>query len=393
MDADVLAQRILLDLKNTFKKDPLIDEFDILPVHESVRNSCPVIHIQHKVALEDWCVKHVYVYCYSNFFAWKRKPTKIDSDTLLLWTMAILLINPEIETVWNARKELLCQIIIQPEDELKFCDVVLSRKPKSSQAFAHRKWVLLRLKKSQLSSCIFQQIIDHEFFLCTRVANSYPNNYYAWCHRSWIIQELLHCCLKTVFEELIRMEDWIASHVSDYSGYHYRQFLISCFHHNPSLTYPSDCPLHRGVVESSESINCSFNNDTNEGFSLFTEYLQKELDLLCELQKIYPGHETLWNHRRYILHEIHKINLTENIFSNEVKILDSASACDAVQCKRHKLESSVGSKINWNVTKEECFLKDSFKAAKGLDWEKILIKRHINWLQNILLWPLAFSFS
>lgn len=63
------------------------DEFDILPVHESVRNSCPVIHIRHKVALEDWCVKHVYVYCYSNFFAWKKKPTKIGKNILIISTI------------------------------------------------------------------------------------------------------------------------------------------------------------------------------------------------------------------------------------------------------------------------------------------------------------------
>jgi len=393
MDADVLAQRILLDLKNTFKKDPLIDEFDILPVHESVRNSCPVKHVQHKVALEDWCVKHVYVYCYSNFFSWKKKPTKIDPDTLLLWTMAILLINPEIETVWNARKDLLCQNLLLPEDELKFCDVVLSRKPKSSQAFAHRKWVLLRLKKNQISTCVLQQIIDHEFFLCTRVANSYPNNYYAWCHRSWIIQEILHCCLKTVSEELIRMEDWITSHVSDYSGFHYRQFLISCFHYKPSVTYPSECPLHNAASDSTENVKCSFHNVSNEDILLFSSYLKKELLLLSELQMVYQGHETLWNHRRYILQEVNKMNLSENLLRGDMKEVDISAEEDAVQCKRHKFERNAVPKAFWDVSQEEVFIKKSLAAAKALAWEKILIERHVSWLQNVNLWSVTLSSS
>lgn len=185
------------------------------------------------------------------------------------------------------------------------------------------------------------------------------------------------------------MEDWVASHVSDYSGYHYRQFLISCFHLHP---FPSKCILHRAPADSAESIKCSFHDNSHEEI-LFIPLLQKELVLLCDLQKMYPGHETLWNHRRYILHEIHNINTADDIFTRDVKIVDSPIVGDAVQCKRHKLESSIGYKIDWNITKEELFLKDSFKAAKGLEWEKVLIQRHISWLQNVLLWPLALSFS
>lgn len=188
------------------------------------------------------------------------------------------------------------------------------------------------------------------------------------------------------------MEDWVSCHISDYSGFHYRQFLISCFH-NPSVLYPSDCPLHRAVTKSAE-VKCRFYNDKNEEILLFVKYIKEELDLLCELQKLFQGHETLWNHRRYILYEINSINLAENTFSNDAKFLENSSVEDAVQCKRHKLENSSGSKIEWNITKEEIFLKDSFQTANlgKLHWEKILIRRHIEWLQNVLLWPVV-SFS
>lgn len=189
------------------------------------------------------------------------------------------------------------------------------------------------------------------------------------------------------------MEDWITSHVSDYSGYHYRQFLISCFCFKPSVSYPSECSLHKAEVESAENIRCSFENVKKEELSLFVKYLEKELVLLCELQTTYKGHETLWNHRRYILHEIQKNNLDENILSGNVKTVGITSKGDAVLRKRHKSESSVRSKLNWNISREEMFLKDSYKAAKGLDWEKLLIERHVKWLQSVLLWPVVLTTS
>lgn len=190
------------------------------------------------------------------------------------------------------------------------------------------------------------------------------------------------------------MEDWVSCHVSDYSGFHYRQFLISCFH-NPSVLYPSNCPLHRAVVENAEEIQCRFHNDKKKEILLFAKYIEEELNLLCGLQNIYQGHETLWNHRRYILYEINNINLADNTFSSDSKFLENLSVGDAVQCKRHKLENSIGSKIDWNITKEEKFLKDSFQTATlaKFQWEITLIKRHVDWLQNVLSWPVSVSFS
>ncbi|XP_054713327.1 protein prenyltransferase alpha subunit repeat-containing protein 1-like [Uloborus diversus] len=396
MDADVLAERILCDLKNTFNKDPLIDEFDILPVHESTRNTCPVIHIEHKVALEDWCVKHVYVYAYSNFFSWRKKPHKIDPDNLLIWTCAILLINPEIETVWNARKELLCQNLLQPSDELRFTEIVLSRKPKSSQVFAHRKFVLLELrKKSQVSSCILQQVIEHEFFVCTRVASLYPNNYYAWCHRSWLMQEILHLCVKIISEELLEVEHWITSHISDYSGFHYRQFLISSLRKRSTSKQSSreslSCPIHSANSDGAKS-NCHLSVINDRELAAFNNALEKELVLLSSLQTVYPGHETLWNHRRYILHEFQLLNTNDGSCPPKFKNTGDSFEDDK-QRKRNKLECEIHKKIDWDLLKEEAFLAQSMTFSKHNDWEKILIARHVKWLQNVILWPVTLPNS
>ncbi|GIX95718.1 protein prenyltransferase alpha subunit repeat-containing protein 1-B [Caerostris extrusa] len=300
---DVLAERILLDLRNTFKKDPLIDEFDVLPVHESVSNKCPVIHVDHKIALEDWCVKHVYVYAYSKFFEWRKKPYNIDSECFLMWTSAILLINPEIETV----KEYVSQNLLLPENELKFSELVLSRKPKSSPVYAHRKWVLQEWIRGKCTPCTLQQVVNHELSLCSRVANLYPNNYYAWCHRSWLIQELCHHCHKTVSDELTCTERWTSMHVSDHCGFHYRQFLLSCYSKGNSST---PCPLHGDEP----CLN-------SPGPALAT-LLRQELSYLSNLQTAYLGHEALWYHRRFLVHEFHKMEQPR-----EQLVMDERGSC------------------------------------------------------------------
>ncbi|GFY70967.1 protein prenyltransferase alpha subunit repeat-containing protein 1 [Trichonephila inaurata madagascariensis] len=363
---DVLAERILLDLRNTFKKDPLIDEFDVLPVHESVSNKCPVIHVEHKIALEDWCVKHVYVYAYSKFFAWRKKPYKIDPECFLTWTSAILLINPEIETVWNARKEFVCQNLLLPENELKFSELVLSRKPKSSPVYAHRKWVLFQWFKEKCSPCSLQQVVDHELRLCTRVANLYPNNYYAWCHRTWLVMELCHYCLKIVSEELTSMECWTSTHVSDHCGFNYRQFLLSCYSREDVDIL--SCPLHASGGET-----CSAKK-----MVLFASLIQQEMLFLCNLQAAYLGHETLWYHRRFIVHEIHQMDVSKSVDSE-----------DAGSCKRHKWDK--GEK--WDIEQEENFLVESLRRARDGAWERTLIERHIKWLKNVVRWPVSLSLS
>ena len=54
-------------------------EFDIIPVEDSLCNKSPVIHVDHRIALESWCVKHVYQYSYKKFIN-SRFDYKISSN-------------------------------------------------------------------------------------------------------------------------------------------------------------------------------------------------------------------------------------------------------------------------------------------------------------------------
>ena len=50
-------------------------EFDIIEVAESTCNKSPVIYSDHHLALEKWCVPHLYEYAYGKMLNFKKQST------------------------------------------------------------------------------------------------------------------------------------------------------------------------------------------------------------------------------------------------------------------------------------------------------------------------------
>ena len=73
-------------------------------------------------------------------------------------------------------------------------------------------------------------------------------------------------------EELATMRQFVAVHVSDHSGFHYRQFLFNCM----------------------AAIRREYDVNINDWHRM---HLQDELQLTDELNDSYPGHEAVWYHR------------------------------------------------------------------------------------------------
>lgn len=116
-------------------------------------------------------------------------------------------------------------------------------------------------------------------------------------------------------DELSSMRLWVSMHVSDHSGFHYRQFLlkelIAEICKRPARTSTS-CSPQRGcstVPEGSRPHSRSHSNGEpsgqeaggeEDGHADFTTVLQlfhQEMDLCSDLIQSFPGHETLWSHR------------------------------------------------------------------------------------------------
>lgn len=122
----------------------------------------------------------------------------------------------DVQTFWNARRRLLQKDRLDIGREFKFSSIVLSKKPKSNDAFFYRRW---------LFSFQSYESIDwtRELALTERCASKSLSNYQAWAHRQWVLQKapfLLQYELQTT-------ERFIRKHIGDYSGYFHRQFILN----------------------------------------------------------------------------------------------------------------------------------------------------------------------
>lgn len=267
---DSLAERIIKDLDIIFSKDPYINDFSILPVNECLKNKCPVVQFAHSVAIESWCLKHVYRYAYHQMLQLRQQRSP-SAESLLALTRAVLLINPDVQVAWNIRKELLTSEKQDIHSELNFSAVVLSRKPKCADAFVHRRWLLSLLSEV----CpLPMDLTQKEFTICTKASESYAHNYYSWSHRIWLAQRTILQSQRLLDLELLRNEDFLEKHISEHGAFHYRQFLLQ--HILPHCNSPANI-------------------------------LQKELKKNLELITFYPGHEALWCHRRFLLHAAQRL--------------------------------------------------------------------------------------
>lgn len=210
--------------------------FEIVNTEEKQnKNKSPVIHIEHHLGLESWCVHHVYRHAHAIILAASKKHPKacggdassVDSHSgkctthqpfssnLTKYLNCALLINPDVATFWNCRRRLFQKNRLQIRKEFQFTSIVLSKKPKSNDAFFYRRW---------LYSFQSHESIDwaRELSLCERCASKTSSNYHAWCHRQWVLQKAPFL----MQYELATTERFIRRHIADFNGYHHRQFVL-----------------------------------------------------------------------------------------------------------------------------------------------------------------------
>ncbi|XP_074655333.1 protein prenyltransferase alpha subunit repeat-containing protein 1-like [Tubulanus polymorphus] len=311
---DSRGSRILADLDAAFRQDPDIDEYDYVPVLEPVQNCSPLVKIERKIGLEMWCVKILYAYAYDKLMSWRRKDARsrdVEPDEINSLSRAVLLINPDVATVWNIRKEQIDRDFATVDVELKLCALILGKHPKSSETFGHRKWLLERWmstdaavkdyfarlstevklesisieigvvdssqQQQQRSRIATPDVVKShvlaEFEICSTAADKYASNYNAWSHRIWTIQHLTGNDVDVLLDELETTKEWVRAHISDHSGFHFRQFLINLLCNDDQLG--DDDEMKRILVD--------------------------ELAMSTELVRRFPDHEAIWCHRRFVV--------------------------------------------------------------------------------------------
>ncbi|XP_071450210.1 protein prenyltransferase alpha subunit repeat-containing protein 1 [Hetaerina americana] len=343
------AERILADIESVFKKDPKLSEFDIVPVNEN-QNKSPVLHASHSLGLESWCVHHVFCFIYQRLMDLRKKRGREDPGTLIRLLRGALLLNPDVSSFWHMRKDLMLSSHLDPTADLHLSLVVLSHKPKCSEAFSHRRWVishfLLPLCPAQtfpsphrggeavdlnpsLPSPLgsISDILNGELNVSGLAANRYANNYHAWNHRIWTIQNVCPKGLlwRVLLREWSETGQWVATHVSDHSGMQYRQFLLdrmmACSSEGDDeggIVVDGTCEQDTGFIQVMAHALGNFRENPGDGLASISEdggfeghmcenllrlaigELLVNTDLICQ----FVGHEALWCHRRFIVRTV-----------------------------------------------------------------------------------------
>jgi len=141
----------------------------------------------------------------------------------------------------------------------------------------------------------------------------------------------LHC-------DLVVTKCWLETHVSDYSCFQFRQFLLSFIYDN--FIYSTDNELV-----------------SVEEIKRFHFLIFGEMDLLNDLLTLYTDQESLFIYRRFILISISKWfpNDVNEVKEREISFIDQQ-------------------------------LSNSYSNSKSNKWHLDLIRRHINYLNRNLNW-------
>ncbi|KAM3611389.1 uncharacterized protein V6R79_017713 [Siganus canaliculatus] len=352
-EVDVLVQRVVKDITNAFKRNPNIDEIGVIPCPEARYNRSPIVLVENKLGVESWCVKFLLPYVHNKLLLYRQRKHWLDREALVDITCTLLLLNPDFTTAWNVRKELLQCGVINPEKDLYLGKLALTKYPKSPETWIHRRWVLQQIlhqsfpvghsrkqqqrETEQGDAERSQQLSDHlartlhqEMKVCCDAACRYPSNYNAWSHRIWVLQHMAMGNVKVFHDELSSMRLWVSMHVSDHSGFHYRQFLLkelitelsqtppsasTCSPQHHSSTVCSNSPQHQNQNQNQSQANgelpgaeavVAAEDERQLGFTAVLQLFHQEMELCSDLIQSFPGHETLWSHRRHVFYLCHQ---------------------------------------------------------------------------------------
>lgn len=394
-----MVERILVDLENIIAYDDNLKQFDIVPVTENNKNKSPVLYEEHSVGLEMWCVKHVYSYIHSYLLKIRKQLKKSlcqsDTERVNRLLLGAVLIQPEVTTFWNMRKDLLEMNLIKADKELLLTKLVLSYKSKSNEAFAHRKWIIKRLLKNVHNA---EALLDEEFSIATMACRKAGNNYHAWSYKIWLIESIPDTFLKSavIKREFTSSFDWIFRTVSEHSGFHYRQRLLFLLRQlAPTDSYFKDFKqfvvnyLHI-VHNSTESLLLHLLGETPIKSGDFPVcnlcVLLFELLYTCrELNNSYPGHESIWYHRRFVVY-----TLLETLYRHfnsqwvqDVKITEINLSKNTNIIKASLSDLAADRNLRENGEKHPKLFKSESRTAENTVLYKLLIRTETDFVNNI----------
>lgn len=333
LEGYAMSNRILLTLDGILRNDLELQDFTIISTEtNNLKNKSPVLYESHNLGLESWCIKPVYQYVCNMLFSRRkqlaeRKLPYNEMENLNCLLNGALLINPDVNTFWNMKRELLNNDILNVEGELHFSKIVLTHKSKSNEAFAYRRWLIKKIldkfciNKVQIPTSVLQ----NELSVTHMASEKSQNNYHSWNHRIWCIENIsnLYPAMGNIIHlELSYTEDWISRHISEHSGYYYRQYLINVLRENKNISivyenYYSFIINKLQVFKEDKYINLLnylLGNHKKRILEETCSYINYVCVLLYDLMvlfvELFPhffDHQCLYYHRRFLIYHLLRV--------------------------------------------------------------------------------------
>ncbi|KFO97630.1 Protein prenyltransferase alpha subunit repeat-containing protein 1, partial [Calypte anna] len=373
------------------------DEIGLIPCPEARYNRSPIILVENKLGVESWCVKFLLPYVHNKLLLYRQRKQWLNKDELIDITCTLLLLNPDFTTAWNVRKELILSGTLNPLKDLHLGKLALTKFPKSPETWIHRRWVLQQLiQENSLPSLVtkgnlgaapverIHQLLQEEMNVCSEAAGRYPSNYNAWSHRIWVLQHLGKLTAKVLLDELSSTKYWVSMHVSDHSGFHYRQFLLKSLI-GRTMTDNNVLVQNQMVNEQNpthpkeESAGAEAGCMEEQSVDL-PHHLEEELELCTELIDTYPGHETLWCHSDEIQNNSHCSPATSHMAqAMDVDGLNESSSKqgytqETKRLKRAPMQDSLGLEMEYQfIDKVLSTCRDADQARFATAYRKWLV--------------------
>ncbi|NXK69721.1 PTAR1 protein, partial [Sylvietta virens] len=374
------------------------DEIGLIPCPEARYNRSPIVLVENKLGVESWCVKFLLPYVHDKLLLYRQRKQWLNKDELIDITCTLLLLNPDFTTAWNVRKELILSGTLNPLKDLHLGKLALTKFPKSPETWIHRRWVLQQLiqenslpslaTKGNLGAAPVERIhrlVQEEMKVCSEAAGRYPSNYNAWSHRIWVLQHLAKLTVKVLLDELSSTKYWVSMHVSDHSGFHYRQFLLNSLIRR-TVTDNNTLVQNQMVNEKTPSLQKEEESAGTEAAYAeeqsvdLPRCLDEEMELCSELIDNYPGHETLWCHSDESLSNSHHSPATSHMAqAMDVDGLNESSSKqgytqETKRLKRAPVQDSLGPEMEYQfVDKVLSTCRDVDQARFATAYRKWLV--------------------
>lgn len=195
------------------------------------------------------------------------------------------------------------------------------------------------------------------------------------------------------------MESFIKTHVSDYCGYHHRQFLLlqlikfyfQQYENGNFLKSISskvkDLDL-TSLMHNVEKITLTEISKTHSQIEIF-ELWSTEFLFCDKLILVYPGYESIWNYRKFLwfywilLVNIHQTPHIEKVF--EWKNLDFSEEFESIFIEKKNLEGKLKLELT-TMEREIAFISFCFFNNESSNYEKQkkLSGQYLVWFLNLV---------